>query len=174
MASSGNANKHERQENFNAIVEGFKEQFSEEELEEKEALINRYYHDVEKEAMRLSILDEGKRLDGRKTTEIRTIWSEVDYLPGSHGSAVFTRGETQSLTTITLGTKLDEKIIDEVLDQGKDRFLLHYNFPPFSTGEARPQRGVSRREVGHGNLASCIKGMLPDDFLMYYALFLIF
>ena len=165
VASSGNANKHERQENFNAIVEGFKEQFSEEELEEKEALINRYYHDVEKEAMRRSILDEGKRLDGRKTTEIRPIWSEVDYLPGSHGSAVFTRGETQSLTTITLGTKLDEKIIDEVLDQGKDRFLLHYNFPPFSTGEARPQRGVSRREVGHGNLAHrALKGMLPDDF----------
>ena len=165
VASSGNANKHERQENFNAIVEGFKEQFSEEELEEKEALINRYYHDVEKEAMRRSILDEGKRLDGRKTTEIRPIWSEVDYLPGSHGSAVFTRGETQSLTTITLGTKLDEKIIDEVLDQGKDRFLLHYNFPPFSTGEARPQRGVSRREVGHGNLAHrALKGMLPDNF----------
>ncbi|NLZ73508.1 MAG: polyribonucleotide nucleotidyltransferase, partial [Bacteroidales bacterium] len=106
VASSGNANKHERQENFNAIVESFKEQFSEEELEEKEALIDRYYHDVEKEAMRRCILDEGKRLDGRTTTEIRPIWSEIDYLPGSHGSAIFTRGETQSLTTITLGTKL--------------------------------------------------------------------
>ncbi len=165
VASSGNANKHERQDNFNAIVESFKEQFSEEELAEKEALIDRYYHDVEKEAMRRCILDEGKRLDGRVTTEIRPIWSEVDYLPGSHGSAIFTRGETQSLTTITLGTKLDEKIIDEVLDQSKDRFLLHYNFPPFSTGDARPSRGVSRREVGHGNLAHrALKGMLPDDF----------
>ncbi len=165
VASSGNANKHERQENFNAIVESFKEQFSEEELEEKEALIDRYYHDVEKEAMRRCILDEGKRLDGRTTTEIRPIWSEIDYLPGSHGSAIFTRGETQSLTTITLGTKLDEKIIDQVLDQSKDRFLLHYNFPPFSTGDARPPRGVSRREIGHGNLAHrALKGMLPDDF----------
>ncbi len=165
VASSGNANKHERLENFNAIVDSFKEQFSEEELDEKGALIDRYYHDVEKEAMRRSILDEGKRLDGRTTTEIRPIWSEIDYLPGSHGSAIFTRGETQSLTTVTLGTKLDEKIVDEVLDQSKSRFLLHYNFPPFSTGDARPQRGVSRREVGHGNLAfRALKGMIPDDF----------
>ena len=118
--------------------------------EEKKDLINRYYHAVEKEAMRRSILDEGKRLDGRKTTEIRHIWSEIDYLPGAHGSAVFTRGETQSLTTVTLGTKMDEKIIDEALIKSKDRFLLHYNFPPFSTGEAKPQRGVGRREIGAG------------------------
>ena len=103
--------------------------------------------------MRRCILDEGKRLDGRKTTEIRPIWCEAGYLPGPHGSAVFTRGETQSLTTVTLGTKRDEKIIDDVMNQGTERFLLHYNFPPFSTGEARPQRGVGRREIGHGNLA---------------------
>ncbi len=129
-------------------------------------LISRYYHDVEKEAMRRSILDEGKRLDGRKTTEIRPIWSEVDYLPGAHGSAVFTRGETQSLTTVTLGTKLDEKIIDDVLNNGKDRFLLHYNFPPFSTGgDARPSRGVGRREIGHGNLAHrALKPMIPANY----------
>jgi polyribonucleotide nucleotidyltransferase len=115
--------------------------------------------------MRRSILDEGKRLDGRKTNEIRPIWSEVDYLPGTHGSALFTRGETQSLTTVTLGTKLDEKIVDDALIQGKDRFLLHYNFPPFSTGEARPQRGVGRREVGHGNLAfRALKPMIPEDY----------
>ena len=115
--------------------------------------------------MRRSILDEGKRLDGRKTTEIRPIWSEVDYLPGAHGSAIFTRGETQSLTTVTLGTKLDEKIIDDVLNNGRERFLLHYNFPPFSTGEARPQRGVGRREVGHGNLAHrALKPMIPTGY----------
>ncbi len=115
--------------------------------------------------MRRSILDEGIRLDGRKTTEIRPIWSEVDYLPGAHGSAVFTRGETQSLTTVTLGTKMDEKLIDEALVQGKDRFLLHYNFPPFSTGEARAQRGTGRREIGHGNLAlRALKRMIPEDY----------
>jgi polyribonucleotide nucleotidyltransferase len=120
---------------------------------------------VEKEAMRRCVLDEGIRLDGRKTTEIRPIWCETDYLPGPHGSAVFTRGETQSLATVTLGTKLDEKIVDEVLDQSHERFLLHYNFPPFSTGEARPARGVSRREIGHGNLAHrALKRMLPEDF----------
>ncbi len=115
--------------------------------------------------MRRCILDEGIRLDGRKTTEIRPIWCEVDYLPGPHGSAVFTRGETQSLSTVTLGTKLDEKILDEVLMQGRERFLLHYNFPPFSTGEAKPTRGVGRREIGHGNLAHrALKRMLPDNF----------
>ena len=137
IAASGNRNKHERQDAFDAIRDEFKAQFSEEELEEKGALIDRYYHDVEKEAMRRCILDEGKRLDGRKTTEIRPIWCEVGYLPGPHGSAIFTRGETQSLTSVTLGTKLDEKIIDDVLAHGKERFLLHYNFPPFSTGEAK-------------------------------------
>jgi polyribonucleotide nucleotidyltransferase len=115
--------------------------------------------------VRRCILDEGIRLDGRKTTEIRPIWCEVDYLPGPHGSAVFTRGETQSLSTVTLGTKLDEKILDEVLTQGRERFLLHYNFPPFSTGEAKAQRGVGRREIGHGNLAHrALKRMLPDNF----------
>lgn len=165
VATSCNTNKHERGDNFAAIVEEYKANFTEEELAEKGDLIGRYYHDVEKEAMRRSILDEGKRLDGRKTTEIRPIWSEVDYLPGAHGSAIFTRGETQSLTTVTLGTKLDEKIIDDVLNNGKERFLLHYNFPPFSTGEARPQRGVGRREVGHGNLAHrALKPMIPDNY----------
>ena len=165
IAASGNKNKHERMDAFDAIREEFKAQFSEEELEEKAALIDRYYHDVEKEAMRRSILDEGKRLDGRKTTEIRPIWCETSYLPGPHGSAIFTRGETQSLSTVTLGTKLDEKIIDEVLDQSKMRFLLHYNFPPFSTGEAKAQRGVGRREIGHGHLAwRGLKGQIPTDF----------
>lgn len=165
VAASGNTNKHARMEAFEAIREEFKANYTEEELAEKGALINHYYHDVEKEAMRRCILDEGKRLDGRKTTDIRPIWCEVDYLPGPHGSAVFTRGETQSLTSVTLGTKLDEKIIDDVLVHGKERFLLHYNFPPFSTGEARPQRGVGRREIGHGNLAHrALKGMIPDDF----------
>ena len=165
VAQSGNKNKHERQDAFDAIREEFKAQFSEEELEEKASLIDRYYHDVEKEAMRRCILDEGKRLDGRKTNEIRPIWSEVGYLPGPHGSAIFTRGETQSLSSVTLGTKLDEKIIDDVLTHGKERFLLHYNFPPFSTGEAKAQRGVGRREVGHGHLAwRALKGMIPADY----------
>ena len=165
VAASGNNDKHGRGEAFEAIREEFKTRFTEEELEEKAALIDRYYHDVEKEAMRRCILDEGKRLDGRKTTEIRPIWCEVGYLPGPHGSAVFTRGETQSLTTVTLGTKRDEKIIDDVMNQGTDRFLLHYNFPPFSTGEARAQRGVGRREIGHGNLACrALKNMIPADY----------
>jgi polyribonucleotide nucleotidyltransferase len=165
VARSGQGKK-ERTEAFEAIVEEYKAQFSEEELtEEKAALIKRYYHDVEKEAMRRCILDEGLRLDGRKTTDIRPIWSEVDYVPGPHGSAVFTRGETQALATVTLGTKLDEKIIDDVLNNKKERFLLHYNFPPFATGEARPQRGVGRREVGHGNLAHrALKPMIPENY----------
>ena len=126
-------------------------------------MIKRYFHDdVLKKAMRNMILDEGIRLDGRKTTEIRPIWCEVDYLPAAHGSAVFTRGETQSLTTVTLGTKLDEKQIDDVLVKGTEQFVLHYNFPPFSTGEARPARGLSRREIGHGNLAwRALKPMVP-------------
>ncbi|WP_165020167.1 polyribonucleotide nucleotidyltransferase [Dysgonomonas sp. ZJ279] len=165
VATSCNTNKHERGDNFAAIVDEYKATLTEEELKEKGSLISRYYHDVEKEAMRRSILDEGKRLDGRSTTEIRPIWSEVDYLPGAHGSAIFTRGETQSLTTVTLGTKMDEKIIDDVLNNGRERFLLHYNFPPFSTGDARPQRGVGRREVGHGNLAHrALKPMIPTDY----------
>ena len=165
IAASGNCNKHERGEAFEAVREEFKAQFTEEELEEKEALINKYYHDVEKEAMRRCILDEGKRLDGRQTTEIRPIWCEVDPLPGPHGSSIFTRGETQSLSTVTLGTKLDEKLVDDVLDRHNERFLLHYNFPPFSTGEAKAQRGVGRREIGHGHLAwRALKGMIPTDY----------
>ena len=165
LAKSCNTDKHSRGANFKAVCEAYKANFTEEELEEKAALIDRYYHDVEKEAMRRAILDEGLRLDGRKTTEIRPIWSEVGYLPGPHGSSIFTRGETQSLCTVTLGTKQDEKLIDEALIQGKERFLLHYNFPPFSTGEARPQRGVGRREIGHGNLACrALKGMIPENY----------
>ena len=165
VATSQNPNKHERIEAFEAILADFLESLPEEEREEKTPLASRYYHDVEKEAMRRSILDEGKRLDGRKTTEIRPIWSEVDFIPGPHGSALFTRGETQSLTTVTLGTKLDEKMIDDALIHSSDRFLLHYNFPPFSTGEARPQRGTGRREIGHGNLAHrALKRMIPQGY----------
>ncbi|MDR0845449.1 MAG: polyribonucleotide nucleotidyltransferase [Tannerella sp.] len=164
IAVSG-VDKQARSESFKTIVTEFKAGYTEEELGTKAAMIDRYYHDVEKEAMRRAILDEGKRLDGRKTTEIRPIWIETDYLPGPHGAAVFTRGETQSLTTVTLGTKNDEKIVDDVLVHGKERFLLHYNFPPFSTGEAKPQRGVGRREVGHGNLAHrALKRMIPENY----------
>ena len=165
IARQGCADKHWRQDSFDAICQEYIDALPEEEREEKEPLVRRYYHDVEKEAMRRCVLDEGVRLDGRKTTEIRPIWCETDYLPGPHGSAIFTRGETQALATVTLGTKLDEKILDDVLNQGRERFLLHYNFPPFSTGEARPQRGVGRREIGHGNLAHrALKRMFPDDF----------
>ncbi|MDE7386729.1 MAG: polyribonucleotide nucleotidyltransferase [Muribaculaceae bacterium] len=165
VAKAGSADKHWRQDSFDAICKEYIESLPEEERDEKTPLVKRYYHDVEKEAVRRCILDEGIRLDGRKTTEIRPIWCEVDYLPGPHGSSIFTRGETQSLSTVTLGTKLDEKILDDVLNQGKERFLLHYNFPPFSTGEAKAQRGVGRREVGHGNLAHrALKRMFPDDF----------
>ena len=165
VATSG-TDKHQRAEAFEAVLEEYKAQFSEEELtDEKVEMIGRYYHDVEKEAMRRAILDEGKRLDGRKTTEIRPIWIETDCLPGPHGSAIFTRGETQSLSTVTLGTKADEKMIDDVLNHGKERFLLHYNFPPFSTGEAKASRGVGRREIGHGNLAHrALKRMIPTDY----------
>ncbi len=164
VATSCNPNKHARTEAFAAIEEEYLAAMDPEVAEEKKGLVSRYYHEVEKEAMRRSILDEGKRLDGRTTTQIRPIWSEVGYLPGAHGSSIFTRGETQSLSTVTLGTKLDEKIIDDALNQGRERFMLHYNFPPFSTGEARPVRGVGRREIGHGNLAHrALKRMLPDD-----------
>ncbi len=165
IAKAGCADKHWRQDSFDAICKEYIESLPEEEREAKAALVKRYYHDVEKEAVRRCILDEGIRLDGRKTTEIRPIWIETDYIPGPHGSAVFTRGETQALATVTLGTKLDEKILEDVLNQGRERFLLHYNFPPFSTGEAKPQRGVGRREVGHGNLAHrALKRMFPADF----------
>ena len=164
--------KHARAEAFEKIREDFKEKYaaenaslSEDELDEKAAMIDRYYHDVERDAMRRCILDEGIRLDGRKTDEIRPIWCEVEPLPMPHGSAIFTRGETQSLSTCTLGTKLDEKLVDDVLDKSYMKFLLHYNFPPFSTGEAKAQRGVGRREIGHGHLAwRGLKGQLPDDF----------
>lgn len=164
VALSG-TDKHTRAAAFDAIVEEYKATLSPEDLEAKAGMIARYYHDVEKEAMRRAILDEGKRLDGRKTTEVRPIWIETDYIPGPHGSAVFTRGETQSLTTVTLGTKDDEKLVDDVLNYGKERFLLHYNFPPFSTGDARPQRAVGRREIGHGNLAHrALKRVLPAGY----------
>ncbi|MDE7375337.1 MAG: polyribonucleotide nucleotidyltransferase, partial [Muribaculaceae bacterium] len=165
VAKAGSADKHWRQDSFDAICDEYIESLPEEERDEKAPLVKRYYHDVEREAVRRCILDEGIRLDGRKTTEIRPIWCETDYVPGPHGSAIFTRGETQALATVTLGTKLDEKILDDVLNQGTERFLLHYNFPPFSTGEAKPQRGVGRREVGHGNLAHrALKRMFPKDF----------
>ncbi len=165
VAKAGSADKHWRSDAFQKIEEEYVESLPEEEREEKAPLVARYYHDVEKEAVRRCILDEGIRLDGRKPNEIRPIWCETDYLPGPHGSAVFTRGETQALATATLGTKLVEKILDDVLNQGNDRFQLHFNFPPFSTGEAKAQRGVGRREVGHGNLAHrALKRMFPDDF----------
>lgn len=159
--------KHERHDKLDELKAAFTEEYTAtlpEGEEPDEMLIGRYYHDVEKKAVRSLILDEKVRIDGRKTDEIRPIWCEIDYLPAAHGSAVFTRGETQSLTTITLGTKLDEKVIDEVLIQGTDKFVLHYNFPPFSTGDARPTRGISRREIGHGNLAHrALKRMIPED-----------
>ena len=154
--------KHEREEGFEAIKEEFLATIPEEELEEKTALVSRYYHAVEKEAMRNMILDEGIRLDGRVCDQVRPIWCEVDYLPCAHGSAIFTRGETQSLATVTLGTKMDMKETDEVLIQDEQQFVLHYNFPPFATGEAKPQRGVGRREIGHGNLAlRALKPVVP-------------
>ena len=154
--------KHEREDGFAAIKEEFLATIPEEELEEKTPLVERYYHNVEKEAMRNMILDEGVRLDGRVCNEVRPIWCEVDYLPCAHGSAIFTRGETQSLATVTLGTKMDMKEMDEVLIQDDQQFVLHYNFPPFATGEAKPQRGTGRREIGHGNLAMrALKPVIP-------------
>ncbi len=149
------------------FIETYKEANAENEdidLEAHESMIKRYFHDEEKEAMRRMILDEGIRLDGRTTKDIRPIWGEVNYLPGAHGSAIFTRGETQALTSVTLGTKMDIKIIDSVTVQGKEKFLLHYNFPPYSVGEPKTPRGVGRREIGHGNLAlRALKNMIPDD-----------
>ncbi len=173
--------KQARQEAFDKILEDFKEKYFAEHPEtpeylvtpehpevskdEYEAMMERYYHDVMRDAMRRCILDEGIRLDGRKTTDIRPIWCEVSPLPMPHGSAIFTRGETQSLSTCTLGTKLDEKLVDDVLERGYMKFLLHYNFPPFCTGEAKAQRGVGRREIGHGHLAwRGLKGQIPADF----------
>ena len=164
--------KQARQEAFDKILADFQEAYdaahtdlSEDDLEEKHAEMERYYHDVMRDAMRRCILDEGIRLDGRKTDEIRPIWCEVSPLPMPHGSAIFTRGETQSLSTCTLGTKMDEKLVDDVLEKGYQRFLLHYNFPPFCTGEAKAQRGVGRREIGHGHLAwRALKGQIPEDF----------
>ena len=164
--------KQDRADAFEKLLSDFKEKFlaevpedSEISKEEYDAMMDRYYHDVERDAMRRCILDEGIRLDGRKTTDIRPIWCEVSPLPMPHGSAIFTRGETQSLSTCTLGTKLDEKMVDDVLDKSYMRFLLHYNFPPFCTGEAKAQRGVGRREIGHGHLAwRGLKGQIPEDF----------
>ena len=164
--------KHARQDAFDKIITDFLEQYdaahtdlSSDDLDEKHAEAHRYYDDVMRDAMRRCILDEGIRLDGRKTTDIRPIWCEVSPLPMPHGSAIFQRGETMSLSTCTLGTKLDEKLVDDVLNRGYQRFLLHYNFPPFSTGEAKAQRGVGRREIGHGHLAwRGLKDQIPADF----------
>ena len=154
--------KHEREDGFTAIKEEFLATIPEDQLEEKTPLVERYYHSVEKEAMRNMILDEGVRLDGRVCDQVRPIWCEVDYLPCAHGSAIFTRGETQSLATVTLGTKMDMKETDEVLIQEDQQVVLHYNFPPFATGDAKSQRGVGRREIGHGNLAlRALKPVIP-------------
>jgi polyribonucleotide nucleotidyltransferase len=163
VAKAGSSKK-ERSEAFAAIKEEIKATFSEEELEEIGGLVSKYYHKAEKEAVRNLTLEEGLRLDGRKTTDIRPIWCEIDYLPSVHGSSIFTRGETQALATVTLGTSREANQIDMPSYEGEETFYLHYNFPPFSTGEARPIRGTSRREVGHGNLAQrALKGMIPED-----------
>ena len=172
IAEAGDHDKKSREEAFDKILSDFQEAYdaahtelTPEELAEKHAEMVRYYADVMRDSMRRCILDEGKRLDGRKTTDIRPIWCEVSPLPMPHGSAIFTRGETQSLSTCTLGTKMDEKLVDDVLEKGYQRFLLHYNFPPFCTGEAKAQRGVGRREIGHGHLAwRGLKGQIPEDF----------
>jgi polyribonucleotide nucleotidyltransferase len=162
-AKSSTADKHKRLEAFENIITDFLGQYSEGNPV-NENLAKKYYHDVLKEASRRLVLDDNVRLDGRKPDEIRAIMCEIDPLPATHGSALFTRGETQSLTTVTLGTKLDQKIIDDVLNKGSEKFTLHYNFPPFATGEAKPARGISRREIGHGNLAHrALKNMMPSD-----------
>ena len=162
--AKGAHSKHERSDAFSAVKEEVLEMFSEEELEEKKDLIKSYFNKVEKEAVRELTLAEGLRLDGRKTNEIRPIWCEIDYLPSVHGSSIFTRGETQALATVTLGTSREANMIDMPTHQGEETFYLHYNFPPFSTGEAYPIRGTSRREIGHGNLAQRgLKNMIPED-----------
>ena len=171
-AQSGDNDKKHREETYEKIKSDFTEAYdaahtdlSEDELEEKHAEIDRYFADVQRESMRRSVLDTGKRMDGRATDEIRPIWCEIDTLPMPHGSALFQRGETMSLSTCTLGTKMDEKMVDNVLEKSYQRFLLHYNFPPFCTGEAKAQRGVGRREIGHGHLAwRALKGQIPADF----------
>jgi len=162
-AAKSGTDKHKREEAFETVISEFISQFTDENPV-NEALVKKYYHDVVKEAARRLVLDENIRLDGRKPDQIRPITCEIDPLPATHGSALFTRGETQSLTTVTLGTKLNEKIIDDVLNQGSEKFTLHYNFPPFSTGDAKASRGISRREIGHGNLAHrALKNMMPPD-----------
>ena len=162
-AKSSTADKHKRLDSFEAVITEFLGQYNEENPV-IESLAKKYYHDVLKEASRRLVLNDNIRLDGRKPDEIRQIICEIDPLPATHGSALFTRGETQALTTVTLGTKLDEKIIDDVLNKGSEKFTLHYNFPPFATGEAKPARGISRREIGHGNLAHrALKNMMPSD-----------
>lgn len=164
FALTGNANKHEREDNFNAILDSYLANMSEEELEAKGSMAKRYFHDIQRKAVRDAILIERKRLDGRKLDQIRPIWTEVDVLPSTHGSAIFTRGETQALVTVTLGTKLDEQTIDGAVVEGTSNFMLHYNFPSFATGECKPSRGVSRREIGHGNLAErALKPMIPGE-----------
>jgi polyribonucleotide nucleotidyltransferase len=171
IALRGNPNKHERSDAFKAVRDAFLESLPEEEKAEKTSLVKKYFHDVEKKAVRDAVLKSRTRLDGRKLDEIRFIWSEVDYLPSAHGSAVFTRGETQALVTVTMGSKMDEQTIDGAVFEGKSNFMLHYNFPAFSTGEARPFRGVSRREVGHGNLAErALKPMIPGDDINPYTI----
>lgn len=164
IAGEGTPNKHIRGEKFEAVREEFLATLSDEEKDEKKSMIGRYFFELEKEAVRNYVLDNKVRLDGRKTDEIRPIWSEVDYLPGAHGSAIFTRGETQSLTTVTLGSKLDAQMIDGAVYEGNNTFMLHYNFPPFSTGEVKMMRGTGRREIGHGNLAlRALKPVMPKE-----------
>ena len=170
QAAKAGTDKHKRENAFEAVITEFLSQYTDENPV-NETLVQRYYHEVVKEASRRLVLDENIRLDGRKPDQIRPIVCEIDPLPATHGSALFTRGETQSLTTVTLGTKLDEKIIDDVLNKGTEKFTLHYNFPPFSTGEAKPARGISRREIGHGNLAHrALKNMMPPEAENPYAI----
>lgn len=164
VAQSQTANKHLRTQMFEDIKAAFEATLSEEELEEKQAMINRYFHNIQRDAVRNFVLDTKSRIDGRKPDEIRPIWCETDYLPAAHGSSIFTRGETQSLSAVTLGTKLDEQVVDGAIFESSEKFILHYNFPAFSTGEVKPSKGISRREIGHGNLAMrALKNMIPED-----------